>query len=340
MIKHRVSKLEKEANSLRNKFRLIMVILVVLMVINIGYFIPNQITSIQKQFTQNIVTTSTTSEPKTNIITNNYSQANINTFYDNSAISQIGFQLDLKKQSVSTKDAINCFTATVPSIANGCGFEIRPFASTIPAIGTRLINIVFKAAMGQDDKIVLDLKNSETGEIISNLGTIEGKFKELSLKLPNTLSQKEQILVRLWPRSGSEITINNISIEYLDIAKLKPVELKLTQEDVKKYVGKSLSVYLDVDKNAILEKSIDQQWICKGNFPGVKPLIIKEDGVIKLERDDECIKENIPSSWKFDLGLNALPLYHWLAVIKVDESKNDVLAFQTSNEKEQYEIGK
>jgi hypothetical protein len=338
MITNRIIKLEQEANSLRFKFRVVFIILTILAIINIGFFLPGQLTSIQKQLTQNNVTTSTTNDQKTNLISKSDFQANINSFYGNTAISEIGYQLDLKKQSISTRNTTNCFTPTVPSIKNGCGFEIRPYAATIPLQGTKLLNIIFKAQIGQNDKIALDIKNSETGEITSSLGLIEGKFKELSLKLPGSLNQNEQILVRLWPQSGSEMTVDSIIIEYLDITKLQPIELKLSLEDTKKYVGKNVNIYRDKDKNGLFEKSTDLLWNCRDNFPGVKPAVIKEDGIIKLERDDECIKDNIPSTWKSDSGTNSLAPYYWIAVIKTDEDKNDTFAFQTIKGKEQYEI--
>jgi hypothetical protein len=338
MITNRILKLEQEANSLRLKFRIIFVILTLLAIINIGFFLPNQITSIQKQFTENKVTTSTTTDPIVNLISKSDFQASIDSFYGNTAISEIGYQLDIKKQSVSTKNTTNCFTPIVPPINNGCGFEIRPYATTIPTQGTKLLNLIFKAQIGQNDKIALDIKNSETGEITSSLGVIEGKFKELSSKIPNSLAQNEQILVRLWPQSGSEITVESVIIEYLDITKLQPVKLKLNPEDAKKYLGKSLNIYLDKDKNSIFEKSTDLLWECRNNFPGAKSMIIKEDGIIKLERDSECVNDNIPNAWKSDSGNNSLAPYYWLAVIKVDETKNDTFAFQISKDKEQYEL--
>jgi hypothetical protein len=338
MITNRILKLEQEANSLRSKFRIVFVILTILAFINIGFFLPGQLNSIQKQLTQNNVTTSTTTDPKISYISKSDFQANINSFYGNTAISEIGYQLDLKKQSLSTRNTSNCFASTIPAIKNGCGFEIRPYATTIPKQGTKLLNLIFKAQMGQNDKIALDIKNSETGEITSSLGIIEGKLKELSLKLSGSLAQNEQILVRLWPQSGSEITVDSIIIEYLDVTKLQPVELKLNPEDAKKYSGKNLNIYLDVDKDGFLDKSNDLLWDCRNNFPGIKPMIINQDGAIKLERNGECVKENIPNNWKSDSGNNSLAPYYWIAVIKIDELKNDTFAFQTEKGKEQYEL--
>jgi hypothetical protein len=337
MITGRIKKLEDEANSLRVKFRIVFVILSILAVANLGQILYTQFSSVKNQLTDNTISKSVITENKPKITSKGDYTASINSFYNNIAITGLGYQLELKKNSVSTKGTTNCYTPTPPPIANGCGFEIRPYAASIPIEGTRLLNIIFDAKIGQNDKIVVDLKDSNTGEITSNLGKIEGRFKELATRLPPNFKKNEQILIRLWPESGSEITVNEIFFEYLDINKLQTAELKLTPEDTKKYTGKKSEIYLDTDKNGSFDKNTDILWNCKDGFSGVKPTTIKEDGLIKLERDDSCIKDNLPSGWKTDGGYSTLNPYYWLLVIN-DDSSNKTYPFQVVKDKTNYDL--
>lgn len=338
MIEGRIHKLEKAAKSLRLKFRAVFVILLFLAIVNIGQLFSGQYNYIQKQLIDSTTEKSNTSDSKPKLITSGDYKTAINSFYNNTAISQIGYQLDLKANSISTKGTTNCFTPTPPPAKNGCGFEIRPYATSIPTQGVKLLNIIFKGKVDQNDKIILDIKNSETSEITSSLNTIEGRFKELSAKLPSNLKQNEQILVRLWPNSGSEITVEEIIFEYLDINKLQPIELKLTTEDVKKYLGKKMNIYLDIDKNGLFDKSVDLLWSCLEGFSGIKDISIRDNESIQLERDESCVKENVPSNWKNDSGSSALSPYHWLAVINIDEKTNKSFAFQVSKDNNTYNL--
>jgi hypothetical protein len=337
MITGRIKKLEDEANSLRFKFRIVFMILTILAIVNLGQIFYTQFTSVQKQLTDNTIAKSIITENKPKITSKGDYTASINSFYNNVAITGLGYQLELKKNSVSTKGTTNCYTPNPPPITNGCGFDIRPYAASIPIEGTRLLNIIFDAKIGQNDKIVVDLKDSNTGEILSNIGKIEGRFKELATQLPPTFKKNEQILIRLWPESGSEITVNEIFFEYLDINKLQTTELKLTSGDTNKYSGKKGEIYLDTDKNGLFDKSTDILWTCKNGFSGIKPTTIKEDGLIKLERDDTCIKDNLPSNWKTDGGSSTLNPYYWLLVIN-DDASNKVYPFQVVKDKTNYDL--
>lgn len=338
MITGRIKKLEDEAKSLRFKFQIVIVILIIIGIANITPFFTNQFSNFQKQLTDNSVTQNNVGDNKIKPVSNGDFQTGINSFFNNTAVSQIGFQLELKKNSISTKGTTNCNTPTPPPIKNGCSFEIRPFATSIPYEGSKLLNILFKGKIGSADKIALNLKDSESGEITANIGNIEGQFKELSQKLPTTFKKTEQILVNLWPQAGSELTVEEVIFEYINYNKLQPVELKLNSENAKKYSGKDVEIYLDVDKNSLLDKTSDTLVSCKENYPGIKPTTVKEDGTVKLERDDSCIKENLPPSWKTDSGSGALSPYYYLGVIKTENSKFVSFPIKVTKDKLNYEI--
>jgi hypothetical protein len=266
-------------------------------------------------------------------------QVSISSFYNNTAISEVGFQIDLKKQSISTKNTKNCFTPTVPSIKNGCGFVVRPYAAGITPEGTYLHQILFKAKLRATDKIAVDIKDSEKNEITRSLGVIEGKSPVLGIKIPNTLKQNEQILVRLWPQTDGEVSIEEIFIENFTYAKLQPAKLSLPEVTAESSKGKKLNVYLDSDKNGKLDLNIDKLWNCADGFAGIKQVTIEDPKNITLSRDENCIEvSKWPESWRTDSAENAIQPYNWLAVVESENGKKESYPFEVTSDVKEYNL--
>jgi hypothetical protein len=332
MNKNETQLIQKQLQGLRRKFHILAWINVVIIVsIVIGVILVRNKVFDNSKTTQ--TPTLTKIETKTPII--NEFQTNITSFYNNSAISEVGYQLELKKQNISTHKTTNCFTTEVPPLQNGCGFVVRPYATSIPAEDSFLRNIVFNATMGGEDKIVVDIRNSEKNEITKTVGIIQGNSSDLSLQLPSKLGADEQILVRLWPQKDSEITINEVAFEHLNSTKLQPVNLKLDEELSQKLSGKTFEIYIDNNKDGTLDKDIDQLWNCVDGFPGVKAGIISGNQ-ITLQRNDIC-KTPI-SAYRNDKGVNALPSFYWLLVVDSQLSDPQVFPFKVQKGVTDYDL--
>jgi hypothetical protein len=322
---------QKQLQGLRRKYRILTWLnLIVLITIVVGVVFYQDKLKTSKVPDSAVLTKI---ETKTPII--NEFQTNITSFYNNSAISEVGYQLELKKQNISTHKTTNCFTTETPPVQNGCGFVVRPYATNIPAEDSFLRNIVFNATMGGEDKIVVDIRNSEKNEITKTVGIIQGNSSDLSLQLPSKLGADEQILVRLWPQKDSEITINEVAFEHLNSTKLQPVNLKLDEELSQKLSGKTFEIYIDNNKDGTLDKDIDQLWNCVDGFPGVKAGTISGNQ-ITLQRNDIC---KAPSStYKNDKGVNALPSYHWLLIIDNQSTDPQVFPFKVQKGVTDYDL--
>jgi hypothetical protein len=337
MIQLRIKKLEDEANTLRSRFRVVFVALTLMATLNVAFLFPSQVAILQTKINDFTSTTQTNfvqkESPK---VSNSDYQTSINSFYNNTAFTEIGSQLNIKKNSLSTQDTKNCNTDTVPGLENGCGLVFRPYAAGINPNTSKLMNIKFKITSGPKDRIAVDLINSESKTIKSSLGKTDPTFKEMILKLPSKLAPDEQILIRLWPQLDSVIVLEEVILESLDISKLQPVEIKFDPLDSTRLAGKELEVYLDSDKNGILDKEIDPKWNCNNGFPGVKTSVIQAEAV-KLLRDSDCITADIPTNWRADSGSNSLSPFYYLLVTKTD-SKTDVFPLQVVNGVSEYQV--
>jgi hypothetical protein len=327
--------LQHEVQKLKHRFKILTLILVLFVVANVIFIIFLQYSDLRAR------TNAQDSQPTQLAITppikKDYN-VSITSFYNNSAVSEVGYQLELKKQSISTRNTTNCYTDEAPPIINGCGFIVRPFASGIPTQGTYLHRMTFASQMGSSDQIAIDIRDNEKNEIVSSVGVIQGKDSTYSVKLPSNLKTNEQVLVRLWPKRGSEVTVTEVLIEYFDITKLQETKLVIADDLKTKYLGKKMSIYLDSDKNGLFDPEIDLLWKCIDGFPGVKPVIVDGKSPISLIRADECVQKNNPTSWKTDKGILSLPVYHWLAIVGLDDNKSDIYPFETSNGVTEYEL--
>jgi hypothetical protein len=334
MVYKKLDNLEQQFKTLQFRFNIVVMIFVLLIFANLGIFGYIKYSLYQTKSTSN--KSEITQLPIPNSEKKNYTTS-ITSFYNNSSVSEVGYQLELKKQSISTKNTTNCFTSEVPPVKNGCGFVLRPYASGIQPVGSYLHKLIIKGKIGPSDKIAIDIKDSEKNEITQPLGFIESKQTELSIILPSSLKQNEQILLRLWPEKGSEITLGEIYIESFDLNKIQETNLILPIDLVSKYQGKNVNIYLDSDKNGKLDPSVDKKWDCVNGFPGVQPVSVAES-TIKLVRNESCVTRGYPQEWKKDEGKLSLPTYHWLATVDQPENKFDVYPFETIYGVNKYEI--
>ena len=265
-------------------------------------------------------------------------QVNINSFYENAAISEVAYQLELKKQSISTNNTTNCSTPEIPPIANGCSFVIRPYASKIQVAGSYLLNLIFDAKLNPDDKIAVDLKDTDKNELTTSLGTIRGKDSRLIISLPPQLKPSEQLFVRLWPQKGSVVTINEISIEHLEYTQLQPVKLKLSPDTIKNNQDKKLSVYLDPINSGKYDKNTSLLWNCNHNFPGVQPITINQNNEYLILRDDSCVQNNILPEWKKDNFENSLAAFSYLAILDLGLPTQQVFNFEVIPSQNEYQL--
>lgn len=320
-----------QVKTLHRRFYIIAALFVALGLLNVAFLLNVQYRLWQPQNSRETSVAQLDIKP---VIKKDY-QVSLTSFYNNAAISEVAYQLELKKQSISTRGTTNCSTPEVPPVQNGCGFVIRPYAAGIPNKKSRLLKLQVVAQMGGQDKIAFDLKNTDSNEIETAVGTIEGRYQNRSIRLPDQLKANQQIFVRLWPAKGSEVTIKEIIVESLNYDQLQPVDLELPQA----YSQGRLQLYLDINNDKRLDSN-DVLWTCANGFPGVQDINLTGSAKISLVRDDSCIGGQLPEQWQNDNGKNALPPYNWLAVILDKDNQKTVFSFEVTKEKNTFVINK
>jgi hypothetical protein len=327
--------LRQEIDSVKFKFKIVLILFVIILVGNGLFFYRLEERSNNTQNQASEVTSSVLSQSKD---FNKDYQNSITSFYNNNSVSEVGYQLELKKQSISTKNTTNCFTVdAAPSIQNGCGFVVRPYADVIKPTGTKLLKLVIKGEMGPNDKVQVDLKNSDKNELSTGIGTIEGKNAIKYIDLPASLQPNEQIQLRLWPQRGSSIIINELQFEYFNYDMLLPVTLKFSDSLVEQYKGRTGKIAIDTNKSGEYEPESDELWTCKDNFPGVKNFVL-ETNTIQLKRDDVCVVQNQPPKWSTDNGNSVLATYQYFVLIGDGVTENKAYPLQVNRERESYDI--
>lgn len=334
-----LKEIKKQVKTLRIGLALLGSLLVIAIVCNIilFIFISNNLNSNQKtQDTQTASNTANTKATTNNQLIKDY-QTITSTFYNDNSVSQIGYMLEIKKESLSTINTTNCFTPEVPPIENGCGFNFRPYATGISNVGTRLLSITFEAQMGNEDLIALDVINTEQNKIVSSLERIMGKDQIYSAKLPYSLAPNEQILVRLWPKRESSVTVSRIYVDYLDKKKLQNISLELSSELFSKVNNSTMNIYLDTNKNQKFDQDIDLLWICNEQFPGVQQNKISSQK-IQLKRDDSCLDRESREIYGADDYTLALGPYLWLAVFKTENNSTISSPFEIITTQDTYQL--
>ena len=236
----------------------------------------------------------------------------IYTFHNNSAILDYGFKVDIKPNTIANLDDPNCQTPVVPPTINGCGFALDLQKINLPAGGVLYRYITLETeAMSGDQKIQIDLKDYEKGEIIQNIGIVNAQPNSKKIFLPASIPSSQSLYFRFWTSKGV-VKIKKILIDYLSIQNLKPVEIRLESTLQGK---KTASIFQDLDEDGKYTANKDRIWECSSGFPGVAPIDLQNKKIIELVRDDSCMTEPKPESWKNDLGLAVLPPGKWLLVV-------------------------
>ncbi len=334
MKKQEFEKLESRISTVQFRFNLLILVFIVLVAANFGFF-----AFLQYRLNEINPETETTNVSQVAIapVLKRRFQNSINSFYNNTSVSEVGYQLELKKQSVSTKNTTNCFTDNeAPPLKNGCGFVLRPYASGIKPAGSLLISLNFAGEMGGDDRIQVDIKNTDKNEISAPIGVVSGKDKDRRVVLPPTLKPNEQLQIRLWPARGSSITIDEMIIENFSFDMLQTAKLTISDDLLLAFKGKAANIYFDTDKNDLFDDKIDKLWRCDANFPGVKPVTIGK--TFDLLRDDSCVSNGYLPAWKSDSFLTALPQYNYLLVVDEDNGLQTTFPLEIIEGKTEYEI--
>lgn len=323
--------LEHQLQVLKRRFIIIAGLFVGLGMLNVAFLILVQFNQFKPQSAQQVGLNQLEIKP---LIRKDY-QTSIKTFYNNAAISEVAYQLELKRQSISTVGTTNCFTPEVPSPQNGCSFVVRPYASGIRNKASFLSKMVFNVQMGSQDKIAVDIRNTDKNEVEKSLGVIEGRSAVREIKLPAQLEANQQLYIRLWPVRGSNVTLNEILIDYLSSERFEAVELVLP----KAFPTKQATVYMDYNNNKAFDPLLDQIWNCTNGFAGVETVVLGNETSLKLKRTDSCMKSVVPTSWGTDGGASALPPYNWLLLLQDTANQTTVFPFEVERGKNSYQLG-
>jgi hypothetical protein len=260
-------------------------------------------------------------------------QASLFSFQNNPAIFDYGFKIDLQPNSISNVDDPNCQTPIVPPTVNGCGFALDIQKLDLPSNGIFLKYLTLETdAMSSDQKIQVDLKDYEKGEIAQNIGTISTQPNSKKIFLPANIPSGQSLYFRFWTSKGA-VKINKILLDYFSFEDLKQIQIK---PEVPIKDKKTASVFQDIDEDGKYTATKDKLWGCSSTFPGVVPVDLQNKDVIDLIRDDSCMTEAKPESWKKDSGQASLPPGKWLLV--VDNSDFSSFEVKDSDGKQSFNL--
>jgi hypothetical protein len=264
----------------------------------------------------------TTSEPGIRVVDN---------FKNTKALGEIGQSMKITDNLISTQNSSNCKTPVPPPKENGCSLVFLPSSLSIPSRGTVFRSLQVEGNLSGDSQIVIEIKNYERGQITTTVGNFNKDNFSTKLALPESISGVEGISFKFWEKSGP-IQISKIAINYVNVEALKPVTGKIVGWNSETETLAAL--YYDQNENKLLDKKTDRPWVCRPNFPGVKPIYIGKDGSFVIYRDDDCFIDIKPDSWYTDDKKNSLPDGYWLIDIsdlnqtysfKVDKDKKEMV---------------
>jgi hypothetical protein len=236
----------------------------------------------------------------------------VNKFAGNKVFTEFGSKIKLKDNSAEVQDSLNCQTPVVPPIENGCFLVFAPSVLSLPTKGVYFDRMSLKGDFPEGSKIVVSIKNYETGKITSQIGVFGVINNNISFSLPPQIDTVEGLKMTFWLPQNSILKINNINLSYFYIESL--VKVKGIIKDRPNSVG---SLVLDKNGNNSFDSSEDIIWSCQPSFPGVLPVRTNDKGEFDIYRDDSCYKEAKSSQWSSDQGKQAVPLgSQWLLVFE------------------------
>ncbi|MEI6729074.1 MAG: hypothetical protein WCK98_05520 [bacterium] len=262
----------------------------------------------------------TTSVPGVRIVDN---------FKNTKALGEIGQSMKITDNQISTQNSSNCKTPVPPPKENGCSLVFLPSSLSIPSRGTVFRSIQVEGSLSGDSQLVIEIKNYEKGQVTATVGNFNKDNFSTKLALPESISGVEGISFKFWEKSGP-IQISKIAINYVNVEALKPVSGKIVGWNSETETLAAL--YYDQNENKTLDKKTDRPWVCRPNFPGVKPVYIGKDGSFVIYRDDDCFIDIKPDTWYTDDKKNSLPDGYWLIDIS---DLNQTYSFKVEKDKKE-----
>ena len=280
-------------------------ILVLLLFLGVNLFIlngnQNNKDNFIGEFASKVVNSTLPSIPKTE------NNLEISNFYNNQAISELGASLKTSSTSIVTQNSTNCQTPILPPEINGCGFVFLPNLSGLPATKKIFNRLYVQGSLGEGSQIQVNLKNYQKASATKEIGVI--KSIDQKIMLPENIDSVEGISFQLWQKGGP-IKIEKINIEYFYVENLKELNFKINNFSLLE--SQTGSIYLDQNENGKLDITLDKEWTCRPNFPGVKMFKVSKKEDVTVLRDDTCYNQVKPDNWKLDSGKAVLPAGKWL----------------------------
>jgi hypothetical protein len=253
-------------------------------------------------------------------------------FAGNSALGDVGFQLEIQKNLIKTKGSQNCKTSILPPMENGCHFLLIPGSLGIPSKGMLYQSVGIDGDLAEGDKIQIDIKNYDK-ETLQTIATITSANITQDFKLPENIPSSSGILFRLWAKN-QDITIRQINLKYFSVDDLKQVSGTLKGDLAK--LDETPKVYQDSDQNGKFDGNTDKAWLCRPNFPGAK-FVLGQGEKFNLEPDDGCFTDVKPDCWyKAKTNKCVLPSGKWLLVW---EDKQIEIPFEVKGDNDTLSLG-
>jgi hypothetical protein len=298
----------------------VIIVLILLTFINyylITTYISSQIANLNNTTNETIVNDPLKSNA--NIEGDSFAEKSLTTFLNSPAISEVDYKVEATANFIQNFDDQNCKTPVIPPAKNGCGFVVLPYSLNIPQEGTYLKAIKLSGELNEGGKIILNIKDYESGQLSEEIATIEKKDLDRKINIPPFMKKTEGLYFRFWT-PGGQGKITKIGVDYFSIEDFKKVRgiIKNFKEKDSSKIN-ILEIYRDKDENGFFNPKKDTPWICNSSFPGAS-VEIDQDGVFKVLRDSSCYNGLEPNKFNGDNKEHSLPPGKWFLVINKQES--------------------
>ena len=253
-------------------------------------------------------------------------------FAGNSALADVGFQLEIQKNLIKTKGSQNCKTPILPPMENGCHFLLIPSSLGIPNKGMLYRSFSLEGDLAEGDKIQVEIKDYDKDKV-QTISTITSVNINQDFDLPENIPSSSGILFRLWAKN-QDITVRQINLKYFSVDDLRQVSGNLMGDLAS--IEETPKVYLDSDQNGKFDKDTDKAWTCRTSFPGAR-FVLGEGDKFSIEPDDSCFNDVKPDCWyKAKTNKCVLPTGKWLLVYN---AKKIAIQFEVKGDNESLQLG-
>jgi hypothetical protein len=262
-------------------------------------------------FKESLVSTINTSQVK-QVTDSENGVFEINNFYKNQAVINIGSKIDMRNEFLQTNSHANCQTPVLPPTINGCFVKISPFKVT-NSQNTVFNTLKIDAELKGNSQIIITsdkLKaNIEGKELQPNKFSfvLNSQNKNMEIILPPFFGQDDLLNFDFWDQDKSNVKINKLIFSTQNLNDQREVNLTLSPEFLERNDGKEFSFFQDTNSNSVFETSLDRRVENCDDIVPIEGLIVDKNAIsakLKLNQQEKCLDNNgkkfktlMPGNW-------------------------------------------